>query len=325
MQLFPVEYSSLSTTALLNFILTNYTIDGTASLSFMKRGFNDTYLIVANEKKWILRVYKHNWRNLENIKAEVKLLIYLKTNGIGISEPLLSKNKEYIHSLDAPEGVRYCVLFSYAPGVPVKKLSVEQAHLLGRQTAGMHLLTKNKELEAVAHDYSIEYQFQITLKQLQPLLVAYPKQFNFILELQGLFKAEMEELALREIETGICHGDLQSENFHVTTANNFTFFDFDFFGKGYLIYDIGVFMWYDHKNKPPAILSAFLEGYEHIRPLSAAEHHFIPWLSTLRALFQMTLYCKINDGKQLPLWPPAQVADFINKIEKWHKEKTQLL
>ena len=35
--------------------------------------------------------------------------------------------------------------------------------------------------------------------------------------------------------------------------NQFTFFDFDFFGTGYLAYDIGVFMWYDHKNKTPEI------------------------------------------------------------------------
>jgi len=47
----------------------------------------------------------------------------------------------------------------------------------------------------------------------------------------------------------------------------------------------------------------------------------LPYFSTLRALFQMTLYCQISDGKQLPLWPAQQVADFIKKVEKWMTAK----
>ena len=119
---------------------------------------------------------------------------------------------------------------------------------------------------------------------------------------------------------GICHGDLQAENFHIAEDNQFTFFDFDFFGEGCLVYDIGVFRWYDHKNKTPQIMGAFLKGYQAQHKLTATEIRLIPWFSTLRALFQMTLYCKISDGKQLPLWPPQQVSEFINKVKKWQAE-----
>lgn len=121
-----------------------------------------------------------------------------------------------------------------------------------------------------------------------------------------------------EAAIGICHGDLQAENFYVTHDNQFTFFDFDFFGSGYLAYDIGVFIWYDHKNKPPEIVNSFLKGYETQRKLSPTEKKLLPYFSTLRALFQMGLYCTISDGQALPSWPAQQVADFIHKVKKWH-------
>ena len=122
--------------------------------------------------------------------------------------------------------------------------------------------------------------------------------------------------------SGICHGDLQAENFHIENENKFTFFDFDFFGTGYLAYDIGVFIWYDHKNKPKEIINSFLKGYQEQRPLSATEIKLLPYFSTLRALFQMTVYCKLNDGHHLPLWPAQEVANFIKKVEKWHTNNT---
>jgi Ser/Thr protein kinase RdoA (MazF antagonist) len=318
MQLFPVEYSSLSATALLNFIVHQYKLEAEASILFLKRGFNDTYQITSGNKKFILRVYKYKWRRLADIETELQLLLHLSNNGISVSIPLTDIKKEYIQHFHAPEGLRYAVLFSYAEGKQIKKITVEQAYLLGVETGSIHLLTQNKQMGVTAQDYNIADQFCHTIQVLQPVLIHHQPQCEYLVQLKRQFIARFENIQEGELTKGICHGDLQSENFHITEKNKFTFFDFDFFGTGYLIYDIGVFMWYDHKNKPPEIMTSFLKGYESRRKLSSTEHQLIPWFSTLRAVFQMTLYCSISDGKQLPVWPPQQVADFINKIERWH-------
>lgn len=324
MQAFPVEYSSLSASALLQFIIEQYSLDSTSSIVFLKRGFNDTYLIISGAEKFVCRVYKHTWRSLESIENELDLLLYLKQNNVSVSTPIQSSSKKWIHEIYAPEGLRYAVLFTYAQGQRVRKLSVDQSFLLGVATAMLHVLTKNKRIDATAQDYSIAGQFKHTLKVVEPILANHPKQFQFLLQLEKLFLEEFSKINKEELVEGICHGDLQAENFHIDKDNQFTFFDFDFFGKGYLIYDIGVFMWYDHKNKPPEIMNAFLKGYESVRPLTLTEHKMIPWLSIIRALFQMTLYCKISDGKQLPLWPSAEVAMFLDKVEKWNREKCDI-
>lgn len=321
MQTFPVEYSSLSTAVLLRFIIEQYGLTPASSIVFLKRGFNDTYLIKADQENYVCRVYKHGWRKVESIESELDLLVYLKQNNISVSVPIQSLTKKTIHEIYAPEGVRHLVLFSYAQGRRVRKLTIDQAFLLGVETAKLHLLTAHKKIEKTAQNFGIKEQFNNTLNVLQLILANHPQQLQFLLQLEQKFLKELEAINEKELVQGICHGDLQAENFHIDEANQLTFFDFDFFGQGYLIYDIGVFMWYDHKNKPPEIRNAFLKGYESKRPLTETERRFIPWLSTIRALFQMTLYCKISDGKQLPLWPESEIAAFIDKVRKWFEEK----
>lgn len=320
MQLFPVDYSSLSPKALLQLVVTHYKVKTPTTITFLKRGFNDTYLIHSGIEKFILRVYKHNWRTIESIETEVKLLNYLKENKIHVSYPLEDRSSNYIHALQAPEGVRYAVLFSYAEGVQVRKLSIEQSFLLGIETGKIHSLTKDRSFGITAQNYDVSFQFEQILKTIKQTLADHPEEYNYLLQLQKEFSTLFNEINPGEIAQGICHGDLQAENFHVSPDDQFTFFDFDFFGKGYLVYDIGVFMWYDHKNKPPEIIKSFLKGYETQRKLSAAELRSTPYFSTLRALFQMSLYCSISDGHQLPLWPAQEVANFIKKVEKWHSK-----
>lgn len=328
MHSFPVEYSSLSTTALIQLITEHYHIDSDSSISFLKRGFNDTYLIEENSNnmnasadKYILRVYKHNWRSLESIETELKLLNHLKEHGISVSFAIKDKQENCIQTIHAPEGIRYAVVFSFAEGEQIRKLSIEQSYSLGVETGSIHRLTQNTTFGETAQNYDIENQFEITLRILKPILVNHPEQYDYLLQLKEDFTNVFNSIDKNELASGICHGDLQAENFHLTTNNKFTFFDFDFFGTGYLAYDIGVFMWYDHKNKPPEIMTAFLKGYQTQRQLTATEMMLFPYFSTLRALFQMTVYCTISDGKQLPLWPAQQVADFIKKVGKWQTKK----
>lgn len=320
MQFFPAEYSSLSVNALLEMVSAVYSISHKPIITFLKRGFNDTYLIESDHKKFILRVYKHNWRSLESIETEMKLLNYLKENNVSLSYPIADKQNNLIQSIDAFEGKRYAVLFSYAEGELKRKLTVEQSYLLGAETGKIHSLTQNRSFGMTAHNYDIRNQFDITLHTLRPVLTHHIEQYEYLMHLQIEFKNKFNSIDKNQLGTGICHGDLQAENFHINSSNQFSIFDFDFFGTGYLIYDISVFIWYDHKNKPKEIIDSFLEGYQTQRTLSETELSLLPYFSTLRALFQMTLYCKISDGKQLPLWPAHEVAGFIKKVEKWFTE-----
>jgi Ser/Thr protein kinase RdoA (MazF antagonist) len=317
MMIFPTAYSSVSTKALLQLVVEKYPIIGKVEICYLKRGFNDTYLVKTEGEKFILRIYKYNWRTYESIETELKLLQYLKENAISVSFPIVDKNEKTIQTINAAEGNRYAVLFSFAEGNVVRKLSVEQSFMLGVETGKIHSLTKNISFGQTAQDYNIESQFSNALNTLKPVLIEFEVEYNSLILLQDDFIKLFKNINMNEISMGICHGDLQSENFHIIDTNNFTFFDFDFFGKGYLAYDIGVFMWYDHKNKGHDIMKSFLKGYQTQNKLSELEIKLIPYFSALRAVFQMTMYCNLSNGELLPIWPADQVADFVKKINKW--------
>jgi Ser/Thr protein kinase RdoA (MazF antagonist) len=321
MQLISSLYSTLNSTELLLLIENNYTLSTRAKIKYLKRGFNDTYIIEDGHNKFILRVYKHGWKTHGNIETEISLLNDLYTNNISVSCPIADKNGEFVQTITAAEGIRYIVLFSFAQGQAIRKLNAEQSFNLGKVTGQMHLVTQYKSYGNVPFIYSFDKQLENTLTILSPILIAYPLQYKSLLALKNDFLNIWEKTNEIDIVKGTCHGDLQAENFHINDEHKITFFDFDFCGYGPLIYDIGVFLWYDHKNKNIDIVKSFLKGYTTQRPLTPTEISLLPYFGTLRALFQMTLYCQLNDGKQLPLWPADQVAAFIIKAEKWHSEQ----
>jgi len=319
MQYFPSEYSTLSYPSLLQHLITNYSVLKIKNITFLKRGFNDTYMVEGEDDKYILRVYKHNWRSKKSIENELNLLNYLHEKGISVSIPILDNNRNYIHSINAIEGIRNLVLFSYAQGETVRKLTTELSYQIGYETSKIHLLTTHKTYQDVAFNFESNTIFNDCFKTIVPILSNYKKELNYLHALHQSFETIFSSINQNELSMGICHGDLQAENFHIN-ENKITFFDFDFFGNGPLIYDIGVFIWYDHKNKPIEIIKSFLKGYQSVKKLSKTELDLIHHFATLRAIFQMTLFCKISDGKQLPLWPADQAAAFIHKIEKWHNK-----
>ncbi len=113
--LFPASYSTLSATALAGFIGQKY---GFVSVKckMILRDVGDTYLVDRGDTRFILRVYRPDQRSLSQIKAETDLLLALKERGIPVSWPITDQSGLVIQSVDAAEGVKHMVLFSFAPG-----------------------------------------------------------------------------------------------------------------------------------------------------------------------------------------------------------------
>ena len=55
---------------------------------FVSNGLNDTYAVETDTGKFILRIYKHQWRTEYDIQYELDLLTYLKGCGLPVSYPI---------------------------------------------------------------------------------------------------------------------------------------------------------------------------------------------------------------------------------------------
>ena len=151
MSFFPVINSNLSPTHLATFVQEYYALTNNTKCNLLKAGINHTYLVKDDEKKYIFRVYSLNWRTKNEILEEINLLNLLKEHHISISYPITDKNKNYIQSINAPEGKRFGVMFSFAEGEKLLSFSEEGHFQIGVLMARIHQITQNLHLDRIEY------------------------------------------------------------------------------------------------------------------------------------------------------------------------------
>ena len=108
------------------------------------------------DTQFVLCVYRPDQRSLSQIKAETNLLLALKERGIPVPWPIADSSGLVIQSVDAIEGTKHMVLFSFAPGRSVVKLNEKQLYHLGYQMARFHMASQTIELEGKRWTFDVE-------------------------------------------------------------------------------------------------------------------------------------------------------------------------
>jgi len=311
----PVTYSLISSKALQEELIPLYSLPKESKVLFLYQGIHDTYLVQGSLSKFILRIYRAGWKTFEQVKAELQLLLFLKEQGLSVSYPIAATNAIFIHQINSPEGERYSVMFSYAQGEKLTSLSVTQAFQFGKLIAHMHLITQSKKIKDLHRDYSINSILKNSLQITQTVLHAYPEALKKLAIINGIVKKKLTPLVIKELKTGICHGDPHFENIFIEpVANRVTIYDFDFSGNGYLLYDVGSFCFYERNSETN--IKSFLEGYTQLMPLTNLELALVPYFKVLMRLFHLGARSKNADGIKSPLWFPNDIIEKINDIEK---------
>lgn len=113
---FPVLASVLSPDALATEICRAYAIGDSAACTLLRAYVNDVYALNTPSAKYIIKVYRANWRTESEILYELDLLFHLHRSGVGVSLPMAKKDGRLLHSVLAPEGQRLVVLYQCAEG-----------------------------------------------------------------------------------------------------------------------------------------------------------------------------------------------------------------
>lgn len=263
-----------------------YGLAGT-QVRLLVRGVGDTYLVTVPGNRYILRVYRSSHRRLPQIKAEVELLLALRQANVSVSYPIADISGETIQILEAAEGKRSAVLFSYAPGEVVSRLSEEQLRSLGQQVGRCHTVSATLELSDSRWSYTLDTMLLEPLEQLRSAFSEIPDEYDWWQRASRQVEKKLGQLGVEGFAKGYCHFDLLPKNFHFE-GSTVTLFDFDFFGYGWLVNDIMTFWVHlsldvhfgrlsqEEADKAYAI---FLDAYQKYRPLSPAELAAVPYLS----------------------------------------------
>jgi Ser/Thr protein kinase RdoA (MazF antagonist) len=292
--IFPVTHSILSVEALITDLLPNYNIETPIDCRFLQPGLNDTFLVNTQGAKYILRVYRKDWRSISDINYELEALLHLQHSDIAVSVPIMRKDGNLIGSVLAPEGLRYVVLFTYAPGKqPDYETEKEQeAYLYGKAVAKIHDATDTFQSSYDRFTIDLDYLLDTPMRSLQPFLAHRLDDWAYLTKLAEKIRLGVKDLPLNSLETGFCHGDFHSGNAHLDRDEQITFFDFDCCGMGWRAYDIASFRWNARLNKQDKEMwPSFLRGYTEARDLSdldiKATKYFVPirhfWLIGIHA------------------------------------------
>jgi len=226
MNFFPAQYSTLSPAALKDHIENIYGLQ-LASCRLLSRNVSDTYLLEGSSAKYILRVYRAAYRPLVQIKGEVELLDILKDAGVPVSYPIADQSGNKIQNLNAIEGVRYAILFSYAVGKPALIPDEQQLKIIGRKIALMHNVCANCILRNERPVYDMLTTLEKPLEIIRHRFDGLPDEYDRLCKITAKTIAKLHQLDTSAFSNGYCHYDLLPKNFHFDENNNITFFDFD--------------------------------------------------------------------------------------------------
>jgi len=294
---FPVQYSTLSPDALLEKILPQYFAPEDRqelNCSYLYRGLNDNYLVWDSHSKYILRVYRHNWRDLQDIEAEMALIQHLKSEGVSVSFPVADAHGAIIQEINAPEGLRCAVLFSYAEGSsPISKMTVRQSRITGRELAGMHRITINKRLGNDRCRLDVTALLYESFMAIRPFLEGRDEDLRDLDDVITKVAEKFERISLSELPYGICHGDFYPSNYHISQNNRITIFDFDACCCNWLVMDVAAYcfavtQFYKNAGK---LNEAFIKGYQEIRPLTKLEIDLIPYFGAVNRIWVLSTQC----------------------------------
>lgn len=319
MPTFPVISSTLSADSLGSFINKKYGLDNCVCKLF-RTGINHTYLINSNNVKYAFRVYSYNWRSKSDIQDELDLLLKLRQNNVSVSYPIADAYGNSIQTIRAPEGVRYAVLFSFAKGGKVRVMDNEICFKVGALMAKIHTV-------AFAHNnnrvnYSAETLLKLPYKRVGTFFSEALPEMQFLKQQANEISDYFNNVDTTNINIGIIHLDIWYDNMAITNNNEITVFDFDFYGNGWLIFDVAYFCKQlfhieTDKDRYEEKIKSFLNGYQSITELSNEELQLIPKAAVAIFIFYLGVQCQRLDWSNVFLSDNYLKMLYVPRIKLW--------
>jgi Ser/Thr protein kinase RdoA (MazF antagonist) len=290
-------------------ISTNYNLSSPLECEFIRRGFNDHYLVKTAGERYIFRVYlrdKYYISSPDDFRFELEFLTFLAGRGVPVAEPIEAQNGGFLVKIQLPENVRFAALFRFAEGVELAKYTPKTPELserLGGNVAKLHLYADSFKTSYSRYHLDFRYLIDEPLQTLEKHLLERGKgDLNFFKPFAAELKAQISQLP-KASTYGIIHADLHGRNIHYDDKAGFCIFDFDHCAYGWRAYDFATF-----SDIPAERWMAFLEGYESVRPLSQLEKDAIPAFTKLRAIWD------IGDIlNTFPLWGKTPDDDYLEE------------
>jgi len=316
---FPVSNSNLSASHLGLFLQEKYRLSPDTHCRILRAGVNHTYLAEDGADKFVFRVYSLNWRMEKEILEEIRLLTLLKKKDIPVSYPIADKAGNYIQVLNAPEGDRPGVLFSYAKGEKLHSYPPEIHHRIGVVLGRMHSVTRGLPLDRVV--YTPQILLTEPLEQIRKFLSTDTPEWAFLESARDYITDQLTNADTAQLRRGVVHLDIWFDNLNISKDGQPTLFDFDFAGNGWLCLDLAYYILQVHnlereEGERKLKMDHFLQGYESIVKITDEERRLLPMLGVCLYIFYLGTQCRRFDNWSNSFLSESYLKRYINVLIK---------
>jgi Ser/Thr protein kinase RdoA (MazF antagonist) len=222
--------------------------------------------------------------------------------------------------LDAPEGTRYAVLFSFGQGAKIRDLTVELSYQIGQLMANMHQATHNQRINRTV--YTADYLGHQAYGQVKPYFSESLEEMKFIKGAAEKLVSVFDHSPAPDLRQGIVHLDIWYDNMSITESGEITLFDFDNCGNGWLVLDIGYFcmqLFYTQPDKKEyeKKFAAFLNGYREAAPLSDQEISLIPYAGLAIWIYYLGVQAQRFDNFSNIFFTENYLKMYMGRVREW--------
>lgn len=296
----PVTYSVICTDSLLKDVIPQFNIDNVISCEFWCQGLNDSYKITTTGSTFLLRIYRHQWRNLDQVKFELDALLHLHANGADVAHPIATRKGDWVVSFTAPEGERHAILTSYINGHELDFSSPNDATIYAEHMAQLHQSSADFTSHYQRFKLDVQHLVKEPLQSINPFLCNRQDDWVFMNSYANSLAEQLKNALTQSQDIGLCHGDLHGGNAHLNKTR-LSSFDFDCCGIGLRVYDLAVFKWSlkteKREKREECIWQQFLQSYQKIRPIADSDLALIDGLVAIRHIWLMGLHIDIAVAK----------------------------
>jgi Ser/Thr protein kinase RdoA (MazF antagonist) len=288
----------------------------------MSATLRDVYLVESRVGRHMLIVYRHARRSRDEIVAEWRFVDFLASRSVPVAPAITMPDGERILTLHAPEGARYAVVTTYAPGQHLRRRpSVEATRRYGQIIATIHLLADTAPTAFARATRDIAASLDEAMAGIRTALRDRPVECGYLESCARELHARLRTLTHESPAYGIIHGDAIRANALVADDGGVTVIDFDWYGLGWRTYDIASYL-LTIRGDPneQRFAEAFLAGYTAVRSLAAGEYPLLPLFEAVRAILEIgTPALNVN------LWGRAYLDSFFDQsVERLRRSMQQL-
>ena len=284
----PVIRSLVSPQALADLIKRSYGLSD-VGCQLVKGTIRDVYQIESNAGPRIFALYRHNRRTRDQIKAELLVLDHLHQNAIQVPTAVPTLDGDAVVTLELPEGTRIGVIFTYLEGEQLSRSpDSKTVRRFGHLVAEIHCLLDALPRKLARPVLGFESIVTDSIQAFESAFGHKQEEISYLKSVALELAPRMSELSTDTPQFGLVHGDISASNTRLLPGGKLGILDFDFSGWGWRAYDVATYAsevryW----RAPDENRTAFLKGYQEVRPLTDSELRSIPVFEAARHIHSL--------------------------------------